>query len=76
MAKFCVVVFCLFAGLAVATISLAQEVEETRDASGRVVETVDEDGLRGVYIYDDQGNLQEIRYSDGRVVRTEPVPKE
>lgn len=76
MTKSHVVVFCLIAGLTVATTSPAQEVEETRDANGRVVGTVDEDGLRSVHIYDDQGNLLEVRYSDGRIVRTKPVPKD
>ena len=53
--------------------TLADEPEELRDASGRLIESVDENGIRVRYIYDQQGNLQEARYSDGRIEHFEPV---
>lgn len=54
---------------------LAEEPEEIRDASGRLIESVEEDGTRVQYIYDQQGALLEARYSDGRVVHYEPEPE-
>jgi YD repeat-containing protein len=55
--------------------SAVQEAEEIRDANGRLIETVEPDGIRAQYIYDNQGVLQEIRYSDGRVEHLEPQPE-
>ena len=42
--------------LTVAGSTLADEPEEIRDANGRVIESVDENGVRVRYIYDRQGN--------------------
>ncbi len=69
--------FLVLAGLSL-TVSagvLADEPEDIRDASGRLIESVEEDGTRVQYIYDQQGALLEARYSDGRVVHYEPEPE-
>jgi len=47
--------------------------EDARDANGRSIESVDGNGVRIVYIYDAQGNLQEARYEDGSVEHFTPV---
>ena len=52
---------------------LAQESAEARDINGRLIDSVEEDGTRVHYIYDQQGTLLEVLYSDGRVERYEPV---
>jgi YD repeat-containing protein len=69
--------FLVLAGLSLAVSGgvLAEEPEDIRDASGRLIESVEEDGTRVQYIYDQQGALLEARYSDGRVVPYEPEPE-
>lgn len=62
------VAFTLLAGSA----SMA-EVGDVYDASGRLVESVDADGVRVQYIYNADGVLVEERYSDGRRVSHEPA---
>ena len=49
------------------------EPGDVYDASGRLVESVDADGIRVQYIYNADGVLVEERYSDGRRVSHEPL---
>lgn len=53
----------------------AGDPEDLYDASDRLVESVEEDGVRVQYIYNAEGVLIEARYSDGRIVAYPPEPE-
>jgi len=55
--------------------ALADSPGDVYDPSGRLIESVEEGGVRVQYIYNAAGVLTEARYSDGRTVSYEPVPQ-
>ena len=61
-------VFALFAGGG----ARADDPGPVYDATGQMVENVEENGVRVQYIYDGHGDLVEARYSDGRTVSYPP----